>query len=78
MLFGHNCCEDAIIVPVIPCFSLLLHQPEFCVWTSVTCEDLARKSSVPTRRALLVKPTLLGWCSSPFVQQRTVQAIGRH
>jgi hypothetical protein len=48
----------------------------FCVWTPVTCEDLARKSSVPTRRALLVKPTLLGWCNSPVVHHdRTVQHL---
>jgi hypothetical protein len=33
---------------------------------------------VPTRRALLVKPTLLGWCSSPIAHRRTVQEIGRH
>jgi hypothetical protein len=44
----------------------------FCGWTLVTCEDLARKSSAPTRCALPVKPTLLGWLSSPIVHHRTV------
>jgi hypothetical protein len=50
----------------------------FCVWTLVTCEDLARKSTAPTRRALPIKHTLLGWCSRPIAHRWTVQAIERH
>ena len=62
---------SALIDSLFCCCTSLL----FCVWTAVTCEDLAQKSSVPTCCALLVKPTLLGWCSSPFVYQRTGQEI---
>ena len=44
----------------------------FCGWSPVTCKDLAQMSSAPTCCAIPVKPTLLGWLSSPIIHRRTV------